>query len=333
MAGGWFTGNTEADDVLTTWINKKFVIDLEWDLQYQKFVTKAIIPEGAGNTGRFVTFSPAILRTGMALGSAALTEGNTGSEHEITSITTGAKEITIAEYGEWYRLGKIASYAEASGTAGAIQKRMNDGAALCIDTICRTGALASTSYVYATHANATTAAGTQGAVTTAPATVGRMNASSLIFCHKVLKTKYAQGFKGVPDHPDGHFAAIITPTQELDMVTEVTTIRTAWAAAVTNVPGRMGQEKWVNGYIGSVYGTACYVTQNYSTTSLTSNVELAYVLSDGGLGAMAMGDMAPGIVFNDVNSPFKNVRSIAWHTMFGAGLIDTNRVLKLYTLE
>ena len=333
MAGGWFSNNTEADSVLTVWINKKFVTDLEWDLQYQKFVTKAVIPEGAGNKGRFVTFSPATLRTGMALGSVALTEGNTGSEHEITSITTGEKEVTIAEYGEWYRLGKISSYAEAAGTASAIQKRMNDGAALCVDTICRTAALDSTLYAYATHANATTTPGVQGATTTAPATVGRLNAAAMIYCHRLLKTKYAQGFRGIENHPDGHFAAIITPTQELDIVTEITTVRTIWQGAITNVPGRLGQEKWVNGYIGSIYGVACYVTQNYSTTSLTSNVELAYVLSDGGLGAMAMGDMAPGIVFNDINSPFKNVRSIAWHTLFAAGLIDTNRVVKMYSLE
>jgi N4-gp56 family major capsid protein len=327
MAGGWFTTNTQADDVLTTWINKKFVSDLEFDLQYQKFTEKAIIPDNGGNIGRFVTFSPPVLLTGYALGTAALTEGNTGSEHEITSITTTGVELTIAEFGEWYRLGKLASMAEASGTAQKIQKRMNDGAALGIDgRVLAAGPLASTNYAYAVLA-------APGAVTTAPATIGRMGASSIIVAHKVLRANLAKGFRGVENHPEGHFAAIITPQAELDMVTEVSTTKVAWSAAVTNVPGRMGQEKWVNGYIGSIYGTACYVTQNFSTTSLTSTVELNYVIADGGIGAMAFGDMNPSIIFNDINSPYKNVKSIAWYALFQAKLIDSARVVKLYSLQ
>jgi hypothetical protein len=321
----WFTSNASVDDVLTTWINKRFVEDLMWEVQYQKFTTKAIIPEGGGNIGRFVTFSHPILTTGYALGSASLTEGNTGSEHEITSITTAATNCTIGEFGEWYRLGKLASVAEASGTAQKIQKRMNDGAALAVDSYLRSFALTSTNYVYATLA-------APGATTTAPATIGDLGASGIVFCHGRIKSLYGRPFSGVPGHPDGHMAAIISPTAEVDMVTEVSTTKTTWATAVTNVPGRMGQEKWVNGYLGSVYGTACYVTQNFTTTSLTSVVELSYVLSDGGLGAMSFGDMNPQIIFNDVNSPYKNVRSIAWYTLMGGGLIDGNRVIKLYSL-
>ena len=38
-------------------------------------------------------------------------------------------------------------------------------------------------------------------------------------------------------------------------------------------------------------------------------------------------------VINDVNSPYKNVNSIAWHAMFGVGLISGTRVIKLYTLN
>ena len=327
MAGGWFTTNTEADDVLTTWINKKFVSDLMFDIHYQKFTDKAIIPEGAGNIGRFVRFAEPQLVTGYALGSAALTEGNTGSEHEITSITTTATNITIAEFGEWYRLGKLAAYAEAAGTAQKIQKRMNDGAALALDTAVRVGGpLDSTNYLYTTLA-------APGATATAPATIGRLGASAIIVAHKILRANKAQGFKGIEGHPENHMAAILTPQSELDTVTEVSSTKITWTTCVTNVPGKMGQDKWVNGYIGSIYGTACYVTQNFSTTSLTSTVELNYVLADGGVGAMAMGDMQPQIIFNDVNSPYKNVKSVAWYCLFGTDLIDGNRVVKLYTLQ
>ncbi len=46
-----------ANAVLTTWLNKNFVSDLEFQLQHQKFTTKAIIPKGAGNIGRFISFA------------------------------------------------------------------------------------------------------------------------------------------------------------------------------------------------------------------------------------------------------------------------------------
>ena len=54
-----FTGTTSPDatSVLTTWLNKNFVHDLEYTLQHQKFTTKAVIPKGAGNKGRFLTFA------------------------------------------------------------------------------------------------------------------------------------------------------------------------------------------------------------------------------------------------------------------------------------
>ena len=46
---------------------------------------------------------------------------------------------------------------------------------------------------------------------------------------------------------------------------------------------------------------------------------------------MAFQDMNAEIILNDVNSPYKNVNSFAWHAMFGAGLIDSARVVKLYS--
>ena len=52
------TSNTaDIQGVLTTWLNKSFVQDLEFQLQHQKFTTKAIIPKNSGNKGRFLTFA------------------------------------------------------------------------------------------------------------------------------------------------------------------------------------------------------------------------------------------------------------------------------------
>jgi hypothetical protein len=158
-----------------------------------------------------------------------------------------------------------------------------------------------------------------------------LGASSITAATKILFGNLAVGFSSAEGVPDGQYAAVLTPDQEQDLVTEFTTLRMSWTNSVVQVPGPMGQEKWVNGYLGSVYRTACVVTQNYTTQSITQTQEIAIVYSDGGVGAMAFGDMNAEIVINDLNSPYKNVNTFAWHAMFGAGLIDSNRVIKLYS--
>ena len=121
------------------------------------------------------------------------------------------------------------------------------------------------------------------------------------------------------------------------MVQEATAGRMTWAEAVTQVPGTMGQEKWVNGYMGSVYGTACYRTQNFDLTTITVSTENNYLLAEGGIGSLSIIDAAPSIYVNsasssDVGNPYRNQNTIAWHAYFATALIDVNRVVRLYSL-
>lgn len=318
------TGNTAVDSVLTTWLNRKFVSDLEFSLQHQKFTEKAMIPQGAGNIGRFLAFNAPTANTGYSgSGNAPLTESTT-TEHEITSITNAETNITPAEFGEFIKIGTLYDFVAVPGTRQKYLKRLGDGAAVSIDARVRNFAETSTNTVYAT-------ADQIGGSTTAPATVGTMGASTLILSKKVLFDGLARGFDGINGHPNGHYAAVITAKQELDIVTEVTTSRIYWSNAVVNVPGAQGQSKFVNGYIGSIYSVATYVTQNYVTAALTATADVGFVYADGGVGAMALRDMTPRIVINDVNSPYKNVNSLAWHVMFEAALIASARVVKLYS--
>jgi len=122
------------------------------------------------------------------------------------------------------------------------------------------------------------------------------------------------------------------------MITEVTTGRVTWAQAVVNVPGKMGQEKWVNGYIGSIYGTAVYVTQNVSTglTYSSTNASHAFVTGDGAVGAVAFEDMEPQVFVNvpsanSTDNPYRNFSSIAWHAYFSTKIHDATRAVKIYT--
>ena len=320
-----FTTQAAMDDVFATWINKRFISDLTFALQHQKFTAKAEVPEGFGaNIARFIDFAPPG-RTGYATGSTAITEGAT-TANEITAITTTPTNITLAEFGEYIKVGTFYEAASVSGTREKIAKRVRDGAAVSIDTFVRTQSIGSTNVLFATLAQT-------GGTATAPATVGNAGVALLINAKKVLFDGLATGFDDVAGHPSGDFAAVITSKQELDIVTEVTTGRIYWSNAVVNVPGAMGQEKFVKGYIGGVYGTSVYVTQNYATTTLTSACDIGYVYGDGGVAAASFGAMAPSVVLNDVNSPYKNVNSIAWHAMFGAALVSSTRVVKFYSLS
>ena len=323
------TGTTSPDltSVLTTWLNKNFVKDLEFVLQHQKCTTKAIVPKGAGNIGRFLTFAaPTKTASYSGLGTTALTEATT-TEHEITGIGQTSTNITIAEFGEWTKVGQLYEYAAVSGTREKLLKRLRDGASYSIDSFVRSKALLTTTVAWAST-------GQFGATTTAPAVAPvAMNCAAIIFARKTLFDNLASGFEGEPGIPNGHYTAVITPKQELDIVTEITTGRISWSNAVVNVPGTLGQEKFVNGYIGSIYQVAVLVTNNYSTLLWTSASDIGIVYAEGGVGAMAFSDMDPQIIINDVNSPYKNVNSFAWHVLFGAGLIDTNRVMKIYSLS
>ncbi len=314
-----------ANAVLTTWLNKNFVSDLEWQLQHQKFTLKAIIPKGSGNIGRFISFAAPTAYTSYSnAGPTKITEAST-TANEFTAVTQTSTNITIEEYGEFTKVGTMYEYASVPGLRAELLKRLRDGAAFSLDRKVLASALTTTNILYAD----TTPQGASSSTTTLmTATLG---AASITAATKTLFAGLAKGFTGVAGIPDGQYAAVITPDQEQDLVTEFTTLRICWTQAVVNVPGTLGQEKWVNGYVGSIYRTAVVVTQNYTTQLITQSQETAIVYADGGVGAMAFQDMSAEIILNDVNSPYKNVNSFAWHAQFGSGLIDSARVIKLYS--
>lgn len=323
------SGRSGVAGLLTTWLNKKFVSDLEWALQLQKFGTKATIPPGSGKIGRFNVFAePPTNASYSGSGTTSLTETWT-TQNEITDITAASTDITIAEYGEFYKTSELAMYSVVPGTREKLLKRLRDGAHVVIDTLCRNAVDDTTNYAYTT----TGATGLKTSWGAETGSVTGLNAASLMHSRKILFANKAKGFTGISGHPDGHYAAVIGPKGELDIVTETTTSRTYWSNAVVNVPGKSGQEKWVNGYIGSIYGVAVYTTQNHmtgQTYTASSTGDIAFVMADGGWGCMSFKDMQPEIILNDVNSPYKNTDSIAWKVFFGAAQIDGNRTVKLY---
>lgn len=324
----WETGiNTS---LLTEWLNRTFIPALENELQYQKFTSKAIIPRGQAKVGRWNVFSNRLAAT------TKLPEGST-TAGEITTFTTVSTACTIEEWGEFLPVTSLMDYVQVPTARDELKDRFSYGAALTLDTLTRsgdggnqTGAIATTTAFYA-------GAGATGGSTTA-ATPTAMSAAAIIGGATVLRANSALGLKGVSGHPDRHMAAVLTTTAERDMVTELSTGRIAWSQAVTNVPGTMGQEKWVNGYMGSIYGTACYRSQNKAANvTITSAVENNFIIAEGGLGAMSINEMTASIFINepssgDIGNPYRNRSTISWHAYFACKLLDSARVVRLYTL-
>ena len=317
-----------ASGLLTTWLNRKFISDLEWSLQFQKFTTKAIIPPGSGKIGRFNVFVPPPAGTSYSTSSTtALTETWT-TQNEINTITATSTDITIAEYGEFHKTSALAMYAVVPGAREKLRKRIVDGAQVTIDFLTMKQFEQSTNYLY------NTAAVTGGTTTFSTGSVQVLSAAAIMQCKKILFANKVPTFSGIAGHPDGKYAAIIGPKGELDIVTETTTGRLTWGQAVTNVGGPDAQKRWVDGYVGTIYGVAVYTTQNLTTATTytaSSTGDVSFVCGDGGVGAMAFMDMEPAVVINDVNSPYKNVDSVAWHIFYGTAILDTNRVVKMYS--
>ncbi len=318
----WETGAANTS-LLTTYLIKTFIPALEDELQFQKFTTKATIPAGMSDIARFNVFNSPPVNT------TALTEGFT-TENEITTLATTGTDATILEYGEFIAVTRLMDYTQVAGARSELSKRMSYGGARTLDALVRTQALASTTARFCV-------VGLEGASSTNPTLIASGSASAIVHSGGALRGNSARGFSGVSGHPSGAFAAILAPTFETEMVQEATAGRMTWAEAVTQVPGTMGQEKWVNGYMGSVYGTACYRTQNFSLTTFSANsTENNYVLAEGGIGAVSIIDAQPSILINtasstDIGNPYRNRNTVAWHSYFATQLIDSNRVVRLYS--
>lgn len=338
------TGNAAVDEVLNTWLNKKFVTDLMFDLQWQKFTADALIPEDQGACARYIEFAPpgrnsSYSSQGNTQMSEAMTNFNTATSlHEITGITTLRTEVTVFEFGEHLKVGSLYDFASMPGTKEKVVKRLKDGAAVSLDDVVRAQANLTT---YAIVADDTSVSGLFGGgtpvITTIPsATANKLGAAAIVAAKNILRAGLVPGIEGRAGHLSGNYALIITPSQETQIVTEVSTGRIYWSNCVVNVPGTMGQEKFVKGYLGDIYGTSCYTTQNFATATFTSTVSVGYIMGADAVAAVAFRQMDPQVIMNEVNSPYKNVNSVAWYAQFGAGIVGaaaglSNRVIKIYS--
>ena len=319
---------TRNTSLLTTYLIRKFIPALEDELQFQKFTTKATVPQGLGNVARWNTFSSALAQT------TALTEG-TATGNEITTMTTLGTNATLAEYGEFIATTRLQEFCQVPSSRSELVDRMAYGASRTIDTLVRNVADATTSDWYCgdgVEGGANTIAGVSATYGGGP----NMSAAAVIGAAAELRGNSVRGITGVSGHPDRHFAAIVSTTAERDMVQESTAGRMTWAEAVTQVPGVLAQTKWVNGFMGSVYGTACYRSQNLSTAVITATMDENYIIGEGALGSVSIVDADPQIYINtssagDIGNPYRNSNTIAWHIFFATSLIDSTRVIKVYS--
>ncbi len=310
--------------LLTTYLIRKFIPALEKDLQMQRFTTKAMVPAGEGKIARFNVFSS----TGGNI--SAISPEGSATANEITTLTTAPTNVTIAEYGEFIKMTRLQDLAAVKGTRDEVSSRLGYQAALTVDKLVRNVAKGTSNIRLAN--GATTLAATD-----------TLSARDVISAGlEDLASADAAGLRGVPGHPDAEYAAVIHPEPESDMVSEAATStnKVVWSEIVKHVPGSMAQEKLIKGSMGSLYGTACYRSQNIDTAVLTNTIT-AYsnlVFAEGGVGAVALEDMDPVMYVNtpssgDVGNPYRNFSTIAWHVFFGTALIDADRVVRLYSAK
>jgi N4-gp56 family major capsid protein len=309
--------------LLTTYLIRKFVPALEKELQLHRFTTKAMIPPGEGNVGRFNVFSSPAAATSF------IAEG-TATAGEITTLTTSPTNVTIREYGQFLKMTRLQDMAAVKGTRDEVADRMAYAAALTIDGLVRTRAKGGTALL-ANGASTLAATDTLSARDLITASLETLSGDNDVV-----------GLRGVQGHPDGEFAAVVHPEAEADMVSEAATStnKVVWSEIVKHVPGTEGQQKAIKGSMGSVYGTACYRSQNVDTSVLTNTITAFnnFVIGDGALGCVALEDMDPVIYVNtpssgDVGNPYRNFSTIAWHVFYGDALIDANRVVRLYSAK
>lgn len=305
------------------YILRRFVDMLKAELLFAKFSEPAMIPK---NTGGYVARWN--IPQSFSGSTTVLTEASAGTVGERTSTGINSVESTINTYGEFMKLGEIASDSWTPGTGEVFAEQFSYAGADAIDNLIYTQAKLATNDL--TSGDTTAGTGT----TPTAATVARITDFSAIA--GFFYGQNAKGFKGL----GGDFVWLMHPNQEVDLVTELTTDSTsAWRQTFRNT------DKVVNTLIDNhrMVGSFGSVTA-FRTTQIDSAVEgvttyVSIALARWGLGWAGLGEQGPTAPVmkrkrpgpNDTSQPLDLYETIGWKVKLAAKLLDNSRILIVYS--
>ena len=315
-----YSGN--AAGLWTTYILRKFIPTLRQNTVVSQFCEPATLPKGEGAAvARWNIMDKIVVDT------TALVEAS-ATDNEITEITVTAVESTIAEYGQWMKVSDLAEETVTSSALDSYADAFAYAGAQTIDTLLYNEAVTTTNFL---HAGDTASGGATLLAT------NLLTAQDVAVAGSFLRSKFARGF----DSLNGKYALLISPDQEQDLVTDVTTTRLSWSEVKKNVATAYENqiERKNNGdLVGSLGRVSVFLSDVVGTVTEDVAAWRAIALARYGVGWLGLGENKPKpkVIMKrpgpqDTSNPLNQYMTIGWKVKMADKLLDANRVLVVYS--
>jgi N4-gp56 family major capsid protein len=315
-----YSGN--AAGLWTTYILRKFIPTLRQNTVVSQYCEPAMLPKGEGAAvARWNIMDKIVVDT------TALVEAS-ATDNEITEITVTSVESTIAEYGNWMKVSDLTEETVTSSALDAYADAFAYAGAQTIDTLLYNEAVTTTNFL---HAGDTASGGATLLAT------NLLTAQDVAVAGSLLRSKYARGF----DSLNGKYALLISPDQEQDLVTDVTTTRLSWSEVKKNVATAYENqiERKNNGdLVGSLGRVSVFLADVVGTVTEDVAAWRAIALARYGVGWLGLGENKPKpkIIMKrpgpqDTSNPLNQYMTIGWKVKMADKLLNANCVFVVYS--
>lgn len=317
-AGGGYSG---------VWTNvyilRKFVDMLKQELLFAKFSEPAMIPK---NTGGYVARWN--IPKAFAGSTTVRTEASAGTVGERTSTEIAKVESTINTYGEWMKLGEIASMSWIPGTMDVFAEQFGFAGSDAIDNLIYAQAKLAT--------NDLTSGDLLAATGTTPTAAKIAVITDFTAIAGFFYGTNARGFRGM----GGDFVWIMHPNQEIDLLTELTTESTsAWRQTFKHTDKVVNTLIDNHRVVGSYGGVTAIRTTNIDSVVEGVTTYMSIALARWGMGWAGLGERGPTAPEikrkrpgpSDTSQPLDLYETIGWKVKMASKLLDNDRVLLVYS--
>ena len=252
------------------------------------------------------------------------------SFNEDTPAYTGV-EAQLQVYGTFIPVRNQDLDQMPRGMMDRISSRISYRARKTIDTLC-IAALDGSGTGYGPSTGA-------GTTTTRKAGAGALSSGDVLTAEEILLATGDLHANDAEPFDNGKYMALVHSVAATSMKTDVSTSRVTWFETNKHVGGFSGQEKILSGTEGDIGGTTVVRTNSINTS--TQDTTAAYdnlVIARDAFGIAAQGDIDHRVFINrpsanSTDQPHRMYATIAWQVRFFPKLLDSNRVVLLYTAQ
>jgi len=316
-------------EVQNEYIERRFLEFLKPQLQFFKFAQEGDVPQGAGDSIRWLDFPK------MTVDTSSLSE-STATDNEISSYSAISVSGAILPYGQWLKVSEQAAKTAVLGTLDAISERLSELGARTVDTLLLNAAATGTKY----FKQGQTASAT-GFITSSDT----LRAVTFSYINAELQAGGVGGFAS----EGGQYAAILSPVQIAHLQAEPTTAsgNVTWSEINKQIPGMQGQGKMLTAEAGSLFNIALKAspliaragfveTSGTHSSPATLSGYVGYVLGKDGLGRAGIGDMEPTVIVKkpgnqDTSQPLNTFWTYGVKFRAAHKLLDDDRVMQIHS--